>query len=356
MTLNVDIIGVGTAGSYLGALLSGVGTINVKGYEGQSKESYISICAWATNKDMLDGYLREIDLHSDSYVLAEARVLLVELGGIVYEVPVENLVTIDKPRLILDVARKFEVEYSHRISRMEALNSGIDVIVDTTGVSRGIIGKPTSGDRMLPTYQLLVEYGEPPFEDFYVKPFSRYAGYLWYFPLGGGRFFVGAGDAFSRHLTFLRDFLDKHRPTSILWRGGRSLRIKPPGLLRPLIADEGRPIVAVGEAAGTVFPILGEGILPSLESARILADAMSGGDYLDVSLNTYVDVMERRFSIFRRAYRFVSSKQEGTCNMSSLKCIADAISLSIFFLSKSGRKLTGIAPRLRHVLIAVKPF
>ena len=356
MTLNVGIMGVGTAGSYLGALLSGAGTVNVKGYEGQRKESYISICAWATNEDTLDGYLKEIGLHSDSYVLAEASVLLVEVGGMVHEVPVENLVTIDKPRLISDIAGKFEVEYSHRVSRTEALNRDGDVIVDATGVFRSIIGKPTSGDRTLPAYQLLVEYEEPPFEDFYVKPFSRYAGYLWYFPLGKGRFFVGAGDAFGRHLNFLRGFLDEHSPTSVLWRGGRPLRIMPPGLLGPLIVDEGRPIVAVGEAAGTVFPILGEGILPSLESAHLLADAILGGDDLSVSLSAYAKAMERRFSMFRRAYRFLSKKQEGTCSIGNIRCILDVISLAIFFLSKAGRKLTGVAPEPRHVLMAVKPF
>lgn len=360
--MEVLIVGAGVAGSYIGARLAQEG-FEVRGFESQRRESYNSTCAWATSLEGIGGYLRGIGIDVGDYVLYEADGLDVEVGGRTYRVAAATLATVDKPALIRRMAEEFKVEYGVRIAGAEreillSRGGGRPLFVDATGAFRSLIGPADRGtDEVLPTYQLAVRYRNPPHDGFYVRPFPRYSGYLWYFPLGGNRFFVGAGDSRREHLKYLSQFLDEHRPDEVLWRGGRPLRISPPGVLRPIAYFGARAIVSVGEAAGSVFPILGEGILPSVESAELLARRVIGARDLGLDeLSRYEEDMRSEFSVFRAAYRFVKGKQGGTCRYWDPRCAADAMALAAFFLSARGRKLTGVAPSLRHAYLALKPF
>lgn len=343
------VVGVGVAGSYLGARLAA--GLDVEGLEHQDLERYRSVCAWATSLDGMRPFMRRVGVDLDDYVLAEADGVQVEAGGRVHLVPTSGLVTFDKPALIRRLAREFRVRYPVRVREAPP---GARLVVDATGVQRAVVGRARPGsDLVLPAYQLRVRYREPPIEGFYVRPFPNYSGYLWYFPLGRGEFFVGAGDLRRRHLRYLSEFLDSRRPDEVLERGGRPIRISPPGILEPIY--RGR-VVAIGEAAGSVLPILGEGILPSIMSAEVLADAIerSGPDALDPG--RYARDLSRRFSIFRAAYRFVRRKQEGTCRLRRPSCALDALRLALFFSSRWGRSVTGVAPGLEHVRLALGPI
>lgn len=349
---DVFIAGTGVAGSYLGARLTLSG-VDVEGVDSQDVTKYHSACAWATSIEGMQERLRALDVDIDEYVMREANGVYVDLGGTLHYVPTRHLATFDKPALIRKLIGKFRVKYPVRIRGMPDASSRL--VIDATGVHRVVLGPADPGtDFMLPAYQLRVRYRNPPMEDFYVKPFPRYSGYLWYFPLGGGEFFVGAGDLHHMHLEYLSEFLERYAPDDVLYREGRPIRISPPGILRPLARWP--RTVAVGEAAGVVLPILGEGILPSMESAEILARRIlqDGPEALDV--RRYEEELKRKFSAFTAAYRFVRRKQSGTCRATDLSCIADALRLALFFASSGGRKLTGLAPKLEHVRLAVSPF
>jgi len=349
----VTIVGAGVAGAYLGAKLSREG-IDVEGIEAQDISKYHSVCAWATSVDGIRGYLRSIDLDIDGYIIREADGIYVDLGGRLYRVPTRHLATFDKPALIVDLARSFKVRYPVRVRGIPDVRS--DLIVDATGVHRSVIGPAEDGaDLVLPAYQLLVRYRNPPMDDFYVKPFPRYTGYLWYFPLTNGEFFVGAGDLHHGHLKQISEFLDKHPPDEVLRREGRPIRISPPGILRPLFRAAGMAVTAVGEAAGAVLPMLGEGILPSVMSAEMLFERISNASEA-IDLQSYAEGLTRKFSVFGAAYRFVRKKQLDECRISDISCTADALRLALFFSSRSGRRLTGLAPTLRHAYLAVRPF
>ena len=349
---DVLIVGTGVAGSYLGARLALSG-LDVEGVDSQDMMNYHSICAWATSVEGMRERLRALDVNIDEYVMREANGVYVDLRGTLHRVPTHHLATFDKPALIRELAGKFRIRYPVRIKGMPSTSSRL--VIDATGFHRAVLGPADPGtDFVLPAYQLRVRYRSPPIEDFYVKPFPRYSGYLWYFPLGGGEFFVGAGDLHHRHLEYLSEFLEKYAPDEVLYREGRPIRISPPGMLRPLA--RGQRVVAVGEAAGAVLPILGEGILPSIESAEILAKHIleDGPEVLNVQ--RYEDELKRRFSAFSAAYRFVRRKQSGTCRATDVSCIADALRLALFFASNEGRMMTGLAPKLEHVRLAVSPF
>ncbi|MGC8555603.1 MAG: NAD(P)/FAD-dependent oxidoreductase [Conexivisphaera sp.] len=351
----VTVVGTGVAGSYLGARLALAG-IDVEGVEAQDPAGYRSVCAWATSLEGMRERLRQLDVDMEDYVLVEARGISVDLGGTIHEVPTRHLVTFDKPALIRRLMGTFRVRHSVRARGIPGDASGL--VVDATGVHRAVIGPARSGTEFaLPAYQLRVRYRNPPMESFYVRPFPRYSGYLWYFPLGGGEFFVGAGDLHHMHLRYLSEFLDEHRPDEVLSREGRPIRISPPGILEPISRSAGAAaVVAVGEAAGAVLPILGEGILPSVESAELLAEILLREGVEGFSADRYEGELRRRFSAFRAAYRFVRRKQAGTCRASDPSCLADAARLALFFSSRWGRRLTGIAPGPEHVWLALRPF
>ena len=345
------VVGTGVAGSYLGARLALSG-VDVEGVESQDLDKYRSTCAWATSVEGIRGYLRSVDVDIDEYLLRYADGVYVDMGDEVHRVPTRGLATFNKPALIRELARKFRVRYPVRVRGVPSPPPKL--VVDASGVHRAVLGPARPGtDFALPAYQLRVRYRNPPMEDFYVKPFPRYSGYLWYFPLGRGEFFVGAGDLHHRHLDYLSEFLERHPPDDVIYREGRPIRISPPGVLSPLTAPG---VGAVGEAAGAVLPILGEGILPSVESAEVLARRLLEDAPGAPDLRRYEDELRRRFSVFRAAYRFVRRKQAGTCRALDPACVADALRLALFFLSWGGRRLTGLAPTLNHVRLAMSPF
>ena len=87
------------------------------------------------------------------------------------------------------------------------------------------------------------------------------SGYFWYFP-------IGAGDYNKNHIVETDKFLKKHGG-KIVKTVGRPIRLATPENCMPY--SDGN-IVGVGESIGTVFPLLGEGIIPSMECADILVN------------------------------------------------------------------------------------
>jgi flavin-dependent dehydrogenase len=300
--LNIVIVGLGVAGSYIASRLSGEHRVVV--FERFRRESFDAACAWGTAKAGISKYAKDCGLNFDDYVTHTGREMLVNVNGEIVNVGLRGLCCFDKIRFITDMAAGQDVRFGKYITK-DSLESDSDMVIDATGLIRPLLPK-IKNDLLVPCVQYRVKYKEPPFDDFYIKPFPNLAGYFWYFPLGDGLYHVGAGDYNRRHNEEIDSFLKRY-PGEIVKKNGRPVRITPPRLCEPFFDGK---IVGVGESIGTVHPMLGEGIIPSLQCAEMLVDNLD-------DLSSYrKDVLEQ-FDIFDLIYRFIRSKIEGEFSLTS---------------------------------------
>ncbi len=257
----VGIAGAGPAGAYLAALLKDEAEV----YEMQSEGNFTSVCAWGTGYYAMKRLLSDVGLNFDDYVFHYGKTIYTEVGGDILRFNAYGLSTFDKPRLLKDLVKLSKSVYWGRRVIAGYLESRYKVAVDATGVHRMLLGRPEQ-DFLVPTIEYRVKYDALPYDDFYIRPFSSYTGYLWMFPLSETEAFVGAGSVKADHEPRVIDFINKTKGRIVNGsRMGKAIRLIPYPLLRPIAKMNA---VAVGEAAGAVFPMLGEGILPSMLTAK----------------------------------------------------------------------------------------
>ncbi|MDG6929563.1 MAG: NAD(P)/FAD-dependent oxidoreductase [Nitrososphaerota archaeon] len=337
--MKIAVAGMGPAGSYLAALLSGKHQVDV--YEGQTEERFTSVCGWATAYGGTKEALKEVGLDFDDYVLHRGREMYVSAFDRTFPIDAPELVTFDKPRMIRDVAKGLNVRYGSFV-RQGDLESKYDLVVDATGPYRRILGPVQEGrDMILPTFQWLVRYKDMPFDDFYIEPFDSFSGYLWYFPLGDHDAFVGAGDIQKGHRASVEGFLKKHPPSEKVATMGKPIRVAAPSSVLP---HYGGNVVGVGEAIGTVYPILGEGILPSMTAAKMLSQMIDDRE-------GYSRGVRSRFSAYDLAYGYIIRKMEHTDNL--LNSFIPAVKIFLWF--KKNFDITGVNPSIIETLRVLRP-
>ena len=163
---------------------------------------------------------------------------------------------------------------------------------------------PKVKDQLLvPCVEYMVEYDKPPYDDFYVKPFSTASGYFWYFPLNGKIAYVGAGDYYRKHMEELNKFNNKHGG-KILKKIGRPIRLSSPESCQPFTKGN---VVGVGEAIGTVFPLIGEGIIPSLQCAELLKKNIN-------NIPQYIEDVKKEFKVYSDVFRVIKLKMNNNLN------------------------------------------
>jgi flavin-dependent dehydrogenase len=258
--LKIAVVGVGVAGSYLLSRLRD--EHNIEGFEMFDRSRYFPICAWGTSMNVMKDFAKKAGLNFEEYILHTGREMIVDLGRELHYIRLRGLCTFDKKKFEEDLIKDCKVRFGMRVS---SVLDGYDLIIDSTGFNRSLLPK-VRNDYFIPTVEYRVKFNNPPFDDFYIKPFRELSGYLWYFPLGGNMYNVGAGDYFKRHCRVLDEFVKKYEG-EILMKIGRPVRITPPLYCQPFYFGN---IVGVGESIGTVYPMLGEGIIPSLYSAETL--------------------------------------------------------------------------------------
>ena len=116
---------------------------------------------------------------------------------------------------------------------------------------------------------------------------------------------------------------------------GRPIRLATPENCMPY--SDGN-IVGVGESIGTVFPLLGEGIIPSMECADILVDNVG-------NIAEYERQVAKHFAIYGTVYDFVRKKIDGKFN--PVTQIANM--LAIFRYMKRNEDRFGMDIKLRHL-------
>lgn len=342
--MRFSVIGLGVAGSWLARMLHLQGH-EVTVYEQAKKENHLAVCAWGSSRNVLDDFCLSAGLNFDKYILHEGKKVIVVLpNGRTETMRARGLVSYNKLKLEHDLVEGLNVVYGKRYTRADAEKDDADFVLDCTGMSRTLLPK-VEKEWLVPAYEYLVEinpnwrgkwtlpvtgsenvastldaiWGH---DDFIVMLYKQAQGYLWYFPLQEGVAWIGAGDTRKRY-----EGLDMIMKSGIVQRTimkiGRPIRMTPPSKMLPFY---GGKIVGVGESIGCVFPLLGEGIIPSLQCAQIFLEELNRGN--GNWMETYARKVLKHFDWYERAYTIVRTLEEGKMNFLNPMVLAN---LAAFF-------------------------
>jgi flavin-dependent dehydrogenase len=273
--MNIAIAGAGISGAYLGRLLARDGMqLDLYDTGNQDTACGCRSCGWGAPVG-IERYLADVDLCLDDYLIDTMSSMTFE--GLAAKTP---LCTINKPSLLRDLRSGLTV-LPQALGTREAV--AYDIIVDATGISRAFL-PPCRSELVMPAVQhrVIVESlgNEPPGAAVSGNRIPG-LGYLWIFPLGGGEYHIGVGgirlDTHERIMEqFFQELAKRYRVTPVCSCRG-VVRLASPYYSTPFhvsrLRGDGKQqlIIGVGEAIGTVSPFTGEGIIYSLDCARLLA-------------------------------------------------------------------------------------
>lgn len=284
----VHISGLGMAGSYLLRRMSQDG-FNVSAYD-PKRDNYYLPCGYATNEKLLSAYLEKLNMDVDDYVQTRSENVSFagnNFGEISFDA--KGICTIDKKRLENDMVSGIESAYLQTPENP-------DIRVDATGISRAVLGR-SDNDYTMYAKEYLTD--KSTHKDFHFYFFEKGHGYFWEFPLGG-KYHVGAG---SDDMNLIESRLESYPRETVT---GRKIRLTP---LFDEIAKGNA--IGIGEAIGTVSPISGEGIIPSVKSAELLFQAMRKYSDLEKIKDAYIFSIRKEFGYYTRLRSIVKKIQNG---------------------------------------------
>jgi flavin-dependent dehydrogenase len=303
-SMKIAVVGLGVAGSYLlNRLSSGH---DVTGYEMQKEGEFQAVCAWGTSKNELSKIMKPLGIDFDKYIFFNGKEMAVDVGGgKVRKIPLIGLVTYDKHQLEVDLTKGKKAHYGVKATPTLLKDENYDMVIDCTSLHRAFLPK-VEDDMWIPCVEYKLEYAKDhtPYKDFFIKPFEGLSGYFWYFPLEDGQAYVGAGDYHKHHNEFLDKF-NSDNPGKVMKKIGRPIRITPPKYCEPFYLGN---VVGCGESIGTVFPLLGEGIIPSLQCAELLCDNLN-------DLPAYRKAVLQKFEYFNYVYEIIKLKFDNKFSM-----------------------------------------
>jgi flavin-dependent dehydrogenase len=329
-TMKVAVVGIGVAGAYLMNQLNDHHDVHVVGYERMEEKTHDAVCAWATCENVMKDYAKKCGLDFENYVLHDGKKMTVDIGSGFesdksMDINLKGMISYDKLKLIQDMIKGTNIIYN-KVPEKKTLEQDFDLIIDSTGFHRHYLPK-LKDELWIPCIQYKVKYNSNiPFDDFYLKAFPSLSGYFWYFPLGNGYAHIGSGDFRRKHTNdFLESFLKKYNCT-IIKKVGRPVRITPPSKCIPF--SDGKKTIGVGESIGTVYPLLGEGIIPSTICADIFIKNM-------YSLSNYYIEVLNYFKIYTLVYNFIKMKISN--KFSILKNFVDLIKIYTHMKTQENR-------------------
>lgn len=301
--MRIAIAGAGVAGSYLGCLLKKRGH-KVEIFEASKKEHHWPVCAWGASRHMLEKFSDRAGLSFAQYIFHTGTRLRMELPDNKEEyLDLRGLVTYDKHRWENDLLDGVKVNYGTKCSKDSFPFNEYDHVLDCTGLHRTLLPR-SKEDFLIPAYEYLLENVHG-IDEFYVIGYKGAKGYFWYFPLDDERGYMGAGDV-EKNYYGVKEFFSEHPEARIVKKIGRPIRLAPPKHMEPF--HEGN-VIGVGESIGCVFPMLGEGIIPSLLCCDIFLEVLDGGNKFD--FRKYRKRVLDRFDYYDDVYRIVRLKMEG---------------------------------------------
>jgi flavin-dependent dehydrogenase len=303
--MHIAIAGAGVAGSYLGKMLTERGH-DVELYEASKNEQHWPVCAWGASRHMLEKFSIQAGLNFKDYILHVGKILRMELPGNKEEyLDLKGLVTYDKHRWEGDLLKDLKLTYGFRCTKQTFPTDKYDYVIDCTGLHRSLLPY-SKEDFLIPAYEYLVENVHD-IDEFYVIGYKGARGYFWYFPLEKGRGYMGAGDI-DRKYYGVGEFFKIHPDTRIVKKIGRPIRLAPPKRMEPFFDSN---IIGVGESIGCVFPMLGEGIIPSLICCDIFLHVFDNSKNGRFDLKLYRKHVLNRFDYYDDVYRIVRLKMDG---------------------------------------------
>ena len=295
------IAGAGVAGSYLANMLVRRGH-DVQVFEASKPDDHWPVCAWGASRHMLAKFSEQAGLDFERYVLHVGHRLRMDLpGDRVEHLDLKGLVTYDKKRWEHDLMKGVEVRYGVKVAKDAFPFDDYDCVLDCTGLHRTLLPR-SEQDFLIPAYEYLLE-GVKGEDEFYTIGYRGAKGYFWYFPLGQSRGYMGAGDIDKKYYG-IEEFFQKHPEARVAKKIGRPIRLAPPKRMEPFF--EGN-VVGVGESIGCVFPMLGEGIIPSLICCDFFLDSLGS----EFDAKKYRRKVLGYFSYYDDVYRIVRLKMAG---------------------------------------------
>jgi flavin-dependent dehydrogenase len=296
--------GAGIAGSYLYRRMQDSG-IESMIHDPRVENFYIP-CGFATNKHLIIPYLSKVSVDLGDILETEASSVTVKGNNFQEtEFRPSGLCTINKMELEKKILGNGEITRS-------TIKGNDGNIVDATGISRGYLGK-IPGD--LSMYAVEKVCRESPFKGFHFNFFKNGNGYFWSFPLKD-RYHIGAGGV---NLDEVQASLAGYQGERVL---SRKIRMKP--TMGNIVNGN---IIGVGESIGYISPLLGEGIVPALESAEKLFQAISRYDDFESITRHYGQSISGRMKVFNDISIMVSNIQHGkTLNLHNILTARKALS------------------------------
>ncbi len=298
--MKIAIVGAGVAGSYLLNRLDGH---QVECFEMRPQDKWYTVCAWGTSEPYISEMVKRAGFNFEDYVLHRGKKMTVDSGHGTFDLPLRGLVSYDKHRLCEDMLKGHTVHWGTQVRELDGRFKDFDTVVDATGMQRALLPK-IEGDILVPCLEYQVKSKNFPWDDFYIKPYPGLTGYLWYFPLWDGVAHIGAGELHGAYKGELEAMLKKY-DCEVIRKIGRPVRIIPPSACLPF--SHGK-VIGVGESVGTVFPMLGEGIIPSMQCAEIFIENID-------DMAAYEAAVLKHTEVYTKGFKFVESKMAGKFNL-----------------------------------------
>jgi flavin-dependent dehydrogenase len=307
--MRIAVVGAGVAGSYLGHMIHKRGH-DVEIFEASSKESHWAVCAWGASRNMLATFSKRAGLNFDNYIFHVGRTLKMDLPNHVREyLNLRGLVTYNKQKWEHDLLKGLNITYGFKCTRENFAFNVYDYVIDCTGMHRTLLPR-SNEDFIIPAYEYLVENVQG-IDEFYVIGYKGARGYFWYFPLDNNRGYVGAGDIDKKYAG-VQEFLRQHPEARIVKKIGRPIRLAPPRRMEPFYIGN---VIGVGESIGCVFPMLGEGIIPSLICCDIFLKVLDATNRNMFDFEQYRKKVLKKFNYYDDVYRIVRLKMKNKLNM-----------------------------------------
>ena len=303
--MKIAIAGAGVAGSYLGFMLQKLGH-DVTIFESSKQETHWAVCAWGASRNILEKFSKDVGLNFNEYIFHVGKKLRMELPNNKEEsLELIGLVTYNKQKWEHDLLKNLTVIYDFKCSSNFPFVD-YDYVLDCTGLHRSLLPKSRT-DFIIPAYEYLIENPDTTSNgnEFYVIGYKGARGYFWYFPIDKGRAFVGAGDI-DRKYYGIKEFFHKNPSAKIIKKIGRPIRLAPPKRMEPFFNNN---VIGVGESIGCVFPMLGEGIIPSLLCCEIFLNIFDKSKNFNFKL--YRNSVLKKFNYYDDVYKIVRLKMEG---------------------------------------------
>ena len=294
--MKIAVVGTGVAGAYLlNRLPQGV---EAEAFEAKTEKNWYTVCAWGTSEPFIADMVKQAGFDFGDYVLHRGKNMTVDLGDEELSIKLKGLVTYDKHRLTEDMLKGKKVHWGAQVKTANGNFDGFDAVVDSTGLHRSLLPK-VGNDLLIPSLEYQVKSKDLPYDDFVIRPYPGITGYWWFFPLGDGMAHVGAGDLRGRYRYELDEFVKKYH-CEVVRRIGRPVRVTPPKFMEPFYDGK---VVGVGESIGTVYPMLGEGIIPSMQCVDLFVDHIEDRE-------GYRRAVLDHYAIYAKVYEFIKAKVE----------------------------------------------